>query len=203
MHSAKILLIDDHAMFRTGMRMVLEAGFPQAAVIEAGSLIQALQNTDRAPDLVLLDIRMPGLNGVDGIPILKQKWPNVPILMLSSESEPENIRSAIARGASGFVSKAQTAEEIMDAARKILSGEISASPLTDSSEKNEPLTHLTLRQSEVLELLCQGLSNKLIARRLSLSENTVRGHVQAILSFLEVTSRSEAAFVARSRGLIG
>ena len=203
MQLTQILLIDDHAMFRTGLRMVLEAGLPESVVIEAGSLVQALQNTDPSPGLVLLDIRMPGLNGVDGIPLLKQKWPQVPILMLSSETEPEVVRSALTRGASGFVSKAQTAEEIMDAVRKLLNGELTSSPISADGDDSEPLTHLTLRQSEVLELMCQGLPNKLIARKLNLSENTVRGHVQAILSFLEVSSRSEAAFVARRRGIIG
>jgi DNA-binding NarL/FixJ family response regulator len=203
MHPICILLIDDHAMFRTGLRMVFEAGFPQAEVIEAGSLSQALQNTTESPDLILLDIRMPGLNGVDGIPFLKQNWTQTPILMLSSDSEPEVVRSALARGASGFVSKAQTAEEILLAARNILSGDLPFIVTDVTSENATRLTHLTPRQCEVLELMCQGLSNKLIARRLTLSENTVRGHVQAILLFLEVSSRSEAAFVARRQGLIG
>lgn len=199
---ASILLIDDHAMFRSGLRMVLNAGLPDAKLFEAGTLNEALQGAPDILDVILLDIKLPGLNGVDGIALLKRKWPQIPVLMLSSQDEPETVRLALARGAFGFISKADTANKIIALLNRILRGELSAQA-TLTGGTPDALLHLTPRQCEVLDLLCQGMSNKLIARQLTLSENTVRGHVQAILQFLHVSSRSEAAFAARRRGLIG
>jgi DNA-binding NarL/FixJ family response regulator len=205
MTTTNILLIDDHAMFRSGLRMVLNARLPEAEIHEAGSLNEA---TDAAPDrvdVVLLDINLPGLNGLDGIAILKRKWPQVPVIVLSSQDGPETVRQALARGAVRFISKADTADRIVALLNRVLRGaydEPENQPEEGDDAANIP-QHLTPRQCEVLDLVCQGMSNKLIARRLSLSENTVRGHVQAILGFLQVSSRSEAAFAARRRGLVG
>lgn len=197
----QILLVDDHAMFRTGLRMVLSSHIPDAEVVEAGALAEAMALSALQPDLVLLDIKLPGLNGVEGIALLRRQWPEVPVLMLSAMDEPETVRLATERGASGFVSKAQSAEDIVEAVKGAVQGDLPA-PQTASGDGATTL-RLTPRQCEVLELLCQGLSNKLIARHLGLSENTVRWHVQAILSLLEVSSRSEAAFTARQLGLVG
>ena len=201
-----ILLIDDHAMFRSGLRMVLDANLPGMKMLEAGTLNEALQSSDFVPDVFLLDIKLPGLNGVEGIALLKRKWPLVPVLVLSSQDDPETVRSAFARGAVGFVSKADTAEKIVEAINLVLNRQAPVPMDTARGSDNAqslPLQHLTPRQCEVLDLLCLGKSNKLIARQLTLSENTVRVHVQAIMGFLQVSSRSEAAFEARRRGLIG
>jgi DNA-binding NarL/FixJ family response regulator len=180
--------------------MVLSASMPNTEIFEAGTLDEAIQRAPDMLDVMLLDIKMPGLNGVEGIALLKRRWPLVPVLMLSSLDEPETVRHALARGATAFISKADTADKIVALINLVLHGELSVS---DSQPKdNDPLLHLTPRQCEVLGLLCQGLSNKLIARQLALSENTVRGHVQSILSFLHVSSRSEAALTARQRGLV-
>lgn len=204
MLTTRILMIDDHAMFRSGLRMVLNASLPDAEVFEAGSLNEAMQDAPDLLDVVLLDIKLSGLNGVEGIALLKHKWPLVPVLMLSSQDEPETVRLALARGATGFVSKADTADKIVSAINQALRGEFTALAAQAGGGGDTPDTHqhLTPRQCEVLDLLCQGMSNKLIARQLALSENTVRGHVQAILEFLHVSSRSEAAFAARHRGLV-
>jgi DNA-binding NarL/FixJ family response regulator len=205
MSTTHILLIDDHAMFRSGLRMVLNARMPESEVIEAGSLGEATENAPEKIDVILLDINLPGLNGLDGMALLKRKWPQVPVIVLSSQDGPETVRDAIARGAVRFISKADTADRIVALLNRVLRGEY-AVPETLTDDNGEALSipqHLTPCQCEVLDLLCQGMSNKLIARRLTLSENTVRGHVQAILGFLEVSSRSEAAFAARRRGLVG
>lgn len=202
MNSTHILLVDDHAMFRAGLRMVLADGLPQSQVHEASSVDEAMRDAGPPPDVVLLDIKLPGLNGLDGIALLQRKWPQVRVMMLSSMDEPDMVRKALAHGAVGFVSKAQTGDAIIMAVGRLLRGE-QAAELADATTTEEALPRLTPRQCEVLDLLCRGLSNKLVARKLNLSENTVRGHVQAILAFLQVSSRSEAAFEARRRGLVG
>lgn len=205
MMTTRILLIDDHPMFRSGLRMVLSARMTDAEIFEAGSLNEATESAPEKIDVILLDINLPGLNGLDGISFLKRKWPLAPVVVLSSQDSPETVRDALARGAVRFVSKADTADRIVALLNRVLRGEYTTpdAPAEDGKEAFVMPQHLTPRQCEVLDLLCQGMSNKLIARRLSLSENTVRSHVQAILNFLEVSSRSEAAFAARRRGLIG
>lgn len=200
MTSARILLIDDHAMFRSGLRMLIGVSMPAAGVHEAGSLDEAVHNELVVPDIVLLDIKLPGLNGVDGIALLKRRWPEVPVLMLSSHDEPETVHRAFANGANGFVSKSESADRIIEMIQQTLLGQIASPPPSENPDSNEK--QLTARQREVLVLLSQGLSNKLIARRLSLSENTVRRHVQDILQHFQVTNRAEAVFTARSHGLV-
>jgi DNA-binding NarL/FixJ family response regulator len=198
-----ILLIDDHAMFRTGLRMVLSAHLPEAQVFDAGSLNEAMRGMPNMPDVILLDIKLPGINGLDGIAMLKRKWPQVPILILYSQDEPEVVRVALTRGAAGFASKAQTANEIVALINQLLCGDFTSAATSAPRGFDAARLQLTQRQCEVLDLMCQGMPNKLIARQLKLSENTVRGHVQGILALLQVSSRSEAAYVARRRGLIG
>src|SRR5512145_1368038 len=195
MTTTNILLIDDHAMFRSGLRMVLNAHMDGAVVFEAGSLNEATQDAPKEIDVILLDINLPGLNGLDGMAFLKRKWPMVPVIILSSLDGPETVRDALARGAVRFISKADTADRIVALLNRVLRGEYAEETQPGGGdEASDVPVHLTPRQCEVLELLCQGMSNKLIARRLTLSENTVRGHVQAILGFLQVASRSEASF---------
>lgn len=200
MNLQPIILIDDHEIFRAGVRMVIQSCLADAVIFEAGTLNQALNLNCDAPVLVLLDIKLPGLNGCDGIDLLKRKWPGAKVLVLSSQDEPEMVRLTQARGAAGFISKARSADDIMLLICRTLSGQTEAFDAVAIAAAPPP--HLTPRQLEVLELLCQGLSNKLIGRKLGLSENTVRGHVQAILAFLGVASRAEAAFAARCQGLV-
>ena len=137
------------------------------------------------------------------IDLIKHQWPDVPIIMVSSDADPQTVQRSLARGACDFVSKEKSADSILGAVRKVLNlpeadtgmpGPLPAEVVEGSG--------LTPRQLEVLELLCQGLTNKAIGRKLELSENTVRWHVQGILSLLKVANRSEAAFAARQRGLI-
>ena len=206
MTSLRILLIDDHTLFRSGMRLVLQNGVSDVAVLEAASLEQAVRETELPPSLVLLDIQLQGVNGLEGLGLLRQRWPGVPVVMLSSALDQEIIRQALARGAAAFVSKADTAEKIIQVVRSHLTVNLpkSASSSLGTDAPIEPVKpRLTPRQCEVLDLLCEGLSNKVIAQRMGLSEFTVRGHVQAVLSLLGVTSRSQATFVARNGGLIG
>lgn len=206
MPPTSILLIDDHALFRSGMRLVLLAGMANVEVLEAASLEQAVRTVTSPPALVLLDIQLQGVNGLEGLGLFKQRWPGVPLVMLSSAAEPETIRLALSRGAAAFVSKADTAEKIIKVIEQVLSGglpDASAGMAHNTPANATPRPRLTPRQCEVLDLLCEGLSNKVIARRLELSEFTVRGHVQAVLGLLGVSSRSQVMFAARRSGLIG
>jgi DNA-binding NarL/FixJ family response regulator len=201
----RILLIDDHALFRCGLRMVLAAGIADLETAEAASLDEAVHAPIENPALVLLDIQLQGLNGLEGIALVKRKWPQALIVILSSDIAHKNVRLAMERGAAAFVSKAEPADRILaviDQLRRglpVAAGPASAAPAGDGDDARQLLTP---RQSEVLDLMCQGLSNKVIGRRLDLSENTVRGHVQAVLAALQVSSRSEAGFAARRRGLV-
>jgi DNA-binding NarL/FixJ family response regulator len=195
-----VLLIDDHVMFRAGLSLVITTTIPGTRILEAGSLNEALKYTVERIDVVLLDIKLNGLSGLEGIGLLQRQWPLTPILMLSSQTEPDTVRLALERGAAGFMSKADTVEKMIDAIQQVLRGHFSAlaPPPACTAQRR-----LTPRQCEVLELLHQGLSNKLIARHLKLSDNTVRRHVQDILEFFGVSNRSEAVYAAYHQGLIG
>lgn len=203
MSSTRLLLIDDHAMFRAGLAVLLRMGIDSLVVIEAGSIDEALHSPASAPDVILLDIVLKGLNGLDGIDLLKRRWPAVPIIMVSSDATPQTVQQALARGASAFISKEKPAENILDGVRHVLAPTTTQAGLRKMPPplQAEP-PRLTPRQLEVLDLVCQGLPNKAIGRKLNLTENTVRWHVQGILALLGVFNRSEAAFAARLQGLI-
>ncbi len=200
MPSPRILLIDDHALFRAGLGMVVTMALPQATILQANSIDEALAHTETA-SVVLLDIQLGNVSGLEGIALLRAKWPQVPVLMLSAYDEPETARLALERGAVAFISKAESPEKIIGVLQQILRGEWTpgAQP---SVTANDTARKLTPRQREVLQLLHLGLSNKLIARQLNLSDNTVRRHVQDILEYLHVVSRAEAVAVARAQFLV-
>lgn len=206
MSTPRLLLIDDHALFRTGLRMVLANGLGPVEVFETSSLEEAMHQDMPPPDVVLLDIQLKGVNGLDGIALVQRRWPEAPVLILSSDTSPATARSALSRGARAFVSKADAAEHVLSLIGQVLRGETLAQPTWAQGDAGgadgAPELRLTARQCEVLDLVSQGLSNKLIARRLGLSENTVRGYVQSLLVALNSASRSQAAFEARRRGLI-
>lgn len=201
MSPVNILLIDDHPMFRAGLNTVLQSYIPSAQVMEAGSLKEAM-STAKAPDVLLLDIQMEGVNGLAGIAPLKHKWPKTTIIILSADASAETVRIAMERGASAFISKADRTETILATIEQALHADPAAkTPVTGGLVK-APGLRLTARQCEVLDLLCLGLSNRVIGQRLGLSENTVRGHVQSLLIMLRSSSRSEAVFEARRQGLV-
>ena len=198
MTPAHIVLIDDHAMFRSGLRMLLNAGIPDIEISESASLDAAMQDSRPCVDIVLLDINLKGLNGIDSIAPLKRKWPLAHIFMLSSQDDPKTMSLALSRGADGFISKVETAENIIASVNQTLLGQLSPAPPAAASNTGS----LTPRQCEVLNLMHQGLPNKLMASQLSLSGNTIHKHVQAILDYFGATNRAEALFAARSQGLL-
>lgn len=187
--------------------MVLNKSMPDTLVLEAGTMSEAFTKTRVAPSVILLDVQLPGLNGIEGLGMLKKSWPDTPVIVLSSHLEPDIINQALVRGAFAFISKVESAAKIIEVIQTALYNNVTrldnpAKIKTEQNREQSAIEQLTKRQCEVLDLLCQGLSNKLIARRIMLSEFTVRGHVQAILRFLQVSSRSEAVFAARRMGMV-
>jgi DNA-binding NarL/FixJ family response regulator len=174
-------------------------------VLEASSLEQALNLTLQTPDVILLDIQLQGVNGLQGMGMVKRQWPEVPVVMLSSVNDADTVRLCMERGAVAFVSKADTDKKIIRIIEQLLSNPLPDTALTTPHRdelRSLATPQLTPRQCEVLDLLCEGLSNRAIAERMQVSEYTVRGHVQHLLNVFGVNSRAAALFKARKLGLI-
>ena len=198
------MIVDDHTLFRTGMRMILVQVGEAASITEASSIKEAFDFTDSGVDVILLDIHMPGLNGIDGIKPIRDKFSGVPVIILSASSEVSQMQEAKELGASGFINKASLAEEMVSSISLVLEGKTCFPNDIDSHKSDSKASlgnALTPRQVEVLIYLCEGKSNKLIARELEMSENTVRVHVSAILSTLGAVNRSEAILIAQREGI--
>lgn len=207
MTQAHLLLIDDHTLFRTGLRLLLADSPSVAALDEAGDIMEAVRrHAGTAVDIILLDIQMPGLNGIDGIKVLRRHFPGARILIVSGTSSRDAIPEEAAREVAGFLPKSAEAAQIEQAIACCLAG---GSYFAEDGEVPMVATarvagsrSLTPRQLEVLSQLALGRSNKVIAHHLGLSENTVRVHVAAILDHFGVVSRIEAILEAQRRGMI-
>lgn len=202
----KILIVDDHTLFREGLRLLLGRLGDDVTIDEAESVTAVLDRATRhamAPvDLVLLDLNLPGINGLDGIAVLHRQFGGVPVVLLSGVDDPAVVREGLARGARGFICKSVSADALLASVRRALAGEIcvpEAPPSCPTTAGGS--VRLTPRQLDVLLRLCEGDSNKEIGRRLDMSENTVRSHVAALFQTLGVRTRTEAAAAARRSGL--
>lgn len=201
----KILIADDHALFREGLRYVLRALEPHVVVLEAASAAQAMQTAAREQqlDLVLLDLAMPGLDGFAGLDMLRERFPDIPVVVVSASEEPRDVRRALDAEASGFIPKSMSGAEMMVALRSVLAGNVYVPKgigLDDDDHHSSEL-RLTPRQLQVLELICEGLSNKEIAVRLGMAEGTVKIHVTAILRAMNASNRTHAVILAAQLGL--
>jgi len=205
----KIILADDHDLFRGGFSLLfkqLEAG---AVVLEAGDLEGALKLAVEHPDadLLLLDLDMPGMNGPTGIRRVAEAHPQLPVVVLSASETRESVQAVIAAGALGFIPKSASSAVMQSAVRLVLSGgvylpaELIMTNTTDAPVLDDPVK-LTGRQRDVLRLLAAGMSNKQICRELGLGEGTIKVHIAATFRALDVGNRTEAANVARQLGLI-
>ncbi|MCX7168326.1 MAG: response regulator transcription factor [Rhodocyclales bacterium] len=200
-----ILLIDDHALFREGFKLMLARVLPDVAcVVETGSAEAGLAAAvDEDFDLIFLDLGLPGLGGLDGLRALRRQCPDACLVVLSAVDGSEVVRQALFYGAQGYIPKTTAVEEMRLALRQILDGQV-YSPTNGIEEANgaERLDQkLTRRQVEVLAELCAGRSNREIGDYLGMSENTVRVHVSAIFRELGVRSRTEAVLLAKRKGL--
>ncbi|GAB1385162.1 response regulator transcription factor [Melaminivora sp.] len=207
---AHLLLVDDHQLFRTGLRLIVQDHPAVGRIDEAGTVAQACAlaaSLAQEVDLVLLDIQMPGMNGLDGLQPLRQACPGARVVLVSASVAPDAVREARMRGADGFLPKSASGADILEAISQVLAGRPcfpagSMAPVGAGLPPGPGLPVLTARQGEVLQLLCTGKPNKVIARDLGLSENTVRVHVAAIFAQLGVNSRSTALLAAQRLGLV-
>jgi DNA-binding NarL/FixJ family response regulator len=200
----KILVCDDHALFREGLELVLGQLDPDAELESVGDAETAIAHVARGdgPDLVLLDLHLPGMDGFAALEALRRDRPDVPVVVLSGSESPAHARAALARGASGFIPKTTRGAVLISALRLVLSGGIYVPPLImDGLAAVEKAAALTERQLEVLRLLARGLTNREIADVLRIAEGTVKSHVKHVYETLDVTNRTEAAMRMRELGL--
>ena len=209
-----ILIVDDHAVVRHGARAFLDAQPDFTVVGDVGSGGEAvLLAADLAPDVVLMDLLMPGLDGVQATRLVKQKSPCSQVIVLTSYHEDEQIFPAIRAGALSYLLKDISLPDLADAIRKAARGEVVLHPhvaarVVQELEGGAPqdtasFAHLSEREREVLHLIAEGLSNAEIAARLVLSEKTVKSHVRNILGKLHLADRTQAAIFAWRQGLMG
>lgn len=210
----RILVVDDHPVLRDGISAVLLQEGTETEVLQAGSGAEAIGLIEGHEDLdvVLLDLRMPGMSGLAALTELRRTRPGLPVIMLSSSEDPQDARDAFAHGALGYVPKPASRYALLSAVRLAINGDryvpalmLEANPEAAADppiQRGDAALSLTLRQLEVLRLVCDGRPNKVIASELGLSEKTVKAHVTAIFKALQVVNRTQAAAAAQKVGLI-
>lgn len=213
----KILLIDNHVLFREGLRHVLQRMAVVAdEILEAGDLAGGLRLAGQHPGLglVLLEMNSPGSGGAISVKLFRLRYPYIPLVVVSGEEDRSVINKALSYGASSFVGKHSTEAALLDAVGRAISGALDAPPqsgaalraksgVSGSRRSNSNEYGLTARQMDILKHLAAGLSNKDIARVADLTEGTVKAHLAAVRKILRVRNRMEAALVADYLGLAG
>ena len=207
----RVMVVDDHALFRRGLEMVLQQEPDLDLVGEASDGAEAVERVpELMPDVVLMDVRMPRRSGIEAAGQIKELLPHVKILMLTISDEEADLYDAIKAGASGYLLKEIPIEEVADAIRSVWQGQSRISPsmasklLTEFANMSKgaedrpqmPAPRLTDREMEVLKLVAQGMNNRDIAKELFISENTVKNHIRNILEKLHLHSRMEAVVYA-------
>jgi len=204
----RVLVCDDHDLFRKGLRMVLEAEEDIVVVAEAGDGEQAVARVEElAPDVVLMDVRMPRMGGIDATRTIRQLFPTTRIIVLTVSDEEDDLYGAVKAGANGYLLKEVSIEEVADAVRAVYAGQSLISPSLASKLLNEfggqvgtvkdavlgSVPGLSEREVEILKMVALGMGNHDVAERLGMSENTVRNHVANILVKLQLRAQIETA----------
>lgn len=206
----RVLVADDHPLVRDALARTLAAALPLSEVLQAQDWDEARARlAGGGIDLALVDLHMPGMNGLDGVRALRQAHPALPIVVASGDGDPATIRGVLALGVRGYLPKSENAEVLAQALTLVGAGGtyVPARAMEDLAAAAPParadVHGLTPRQLDVLRCLVRGLPNKLIARELALTEGTVKIHIAAILRVLDARNRTEAVVRAREAGLAG
>lgn len=204
----KFLIADDHPLFRDALKRAVSSLFPSASLAEADTTaaLQTLLEQISDPDLLLLDLHMPGASGFSGLVHVRARHPSLPVIVVSGNEEPGVMRRAIAHGASGYIPKSSSLDEMAQAIQQVLDGEVwlpksargaQATHLAaDEADIARRLRELTPQQFRVLMMLADGLLNKQIAYELGVSEATIKAHMTAILKKLGASNRTQAVVAA-------
>ena len=211
----RVLLVDDHAIVRTGLRAYLETEPGMTVVGEAADGAEALARVDalarggEAPDVVLMDMQMPVLDGVETTRRLKAAHPDIDVIAVTSFLEEARIRAALTAGATGYLLKDADASEVADAIRAAMNGEVRLDPAAAAalasalrSPRRSQVDELTPREREVVELVAAGATNREIGKRLGVAERTARTHVSNVLAKLGLASRTQLAMWAVREGVV-
>jgi two-component system nitrate/nitrite response regulator NarL len=211
----KLLIVDDHPFLRDGLAALLMQIGPDTTVLQAREANEGIAMVDNHLDLdvVILDLAMPGMEGLQALSEFGRKRPDLPVIVLSSSEDPRDVRRALASGALGYVPKSASQHVLLSAIRLVLNGDLYVPPLIldekfntnvrrTTNTEGESSRLLTARQIEILTLLSEGKPNKTIAATLALSEKTVKTHITAIFKALNVVNRTQAAAAGREQGII-
>ena len=212
----RVLLVDDHCLFRSGIRSLLQRHVDFAVVGEAADGVEGIKRCKQLkPDVVLLDLHMPGMSGVETLHLIQQDCPGMTVLMLTVSEESEDLALAMRAGAQGYLIKNIETDYLLRAIRRAHAGEIVVAEaltgkLVAHMQSGQPserpasdIDKLTPRERDILACLALGESNKFIARKLDLAESTVKIHVQNVLKKLKLTSRVQAAVIAVEHRMMG
>lgn len=187
-----VLVVDDHDLFCAGIALILHQNLPDANIMTFAGLGEAIDGSTGSPDLLLLDYRLKGIGGDAGIALARSCWPETPVIVVTAETDPRLHERVRAMPNVRLLSKAAAPEALVALVREVL----------PHAEMQQPMGTLSARQLEILQLMREGHSNKAIARKIGLSEFTVRGHVQRILRVTGACNRTGAVFLAEQSGLI-
>ncbi len=212
--SIRLVLVDDHAVVREGLAAVLGRCTGLEVVGEAGSAAEAVEVTGQTrPDVVVMDIRMPGGSGIDACREIASRWPDVRVLVLTSYADDEAVLASIAAGACGYVLKQVGSQGLIEAIRRVaagdslldpgVTGQVLAEVRRAAAARDPELALLTDQERRILSLIAAGKTNREISHAVYLSEKTVRNYVSGIFTKLNLTNRAEAAAFAARKGLPG
>jgi two-component system nitrate/nitrite response regulator NarL len=211
----KLLIVDDHPVLRDGLAALLQQAGPDTTILQARDALQGLALADSCTDLdvIILDLEMPGMKGLQALSEFGRKRPDIPVIVLSSSEDPRDVRQSLASGALGYVPKSASQQVLLSAIRLVLNGDLYIPALIldeDSLSAGQRVRNaesvgarlLTQRQIEILQLLSEGMPNKTIATALNLSVKTVKVHITTIFRTLNVVNRTQAAAAGRKAGII-